>query len=713
MQKAAQDSQGFLGKVQTLGKVAAGAVGVGVTAAVGAVGLVIGKTLPMAADFQDRLVGLQIAASQSGLSFDQLHDSALAVGGDTRLLGVSATGAADSMTGLYKAGLTTTEIFGDLQGYMAGTAQLGGALRASIDLAAATELNMVSASDLAAVALATFGGELETEAERADFVNGALNNLVQAADASVAEVSGLADALKNVGPVASSMGMSIEETNNALAILSTRGIQGSEAGTALKSMLANMRRTTPAVTTAMEELGVSLYDAHGEFVGLPSVIEQMQGAMAGLTQEQRDQYVQTIAGSYGMNALNTLLAEGTAGWDAMAEATANAAGIQEQAAAKAQTFSGRMEALKGTLEAAGIKIGEAFLPAATTLINTFSNIVDQVGPRVTEFFEGLGPVLERVATAISLFVSGLAAGADPVSALQGALAGIGLTELANTIGDVRTKVLELWAVVQPYVEQAAAWIGQNVELQDVLIALGIAIAAVVLPALWGIVTAAAPIIAVAVLLVAVVAALRQAWETNFLGIRDFFAAVVVNLQTVGQAFAALFRGDWEAFMAALKTIWQNNWDLMVSVLSSIGGKILDAVRSIIDRIKTAFTSFDWGALGKAIIDGIANGIKAGASAIAEAAKAAARAALDAAKRILGISSPSRAFALVGRQMMYGMAGGISATARVPAMASMDAATRTVRSSETVYNFEMNVTPGEFRERDVVGGFEVMRALVGA
>ena len=48
------------------------------------------------------------------MSFDELHDAALTVGDDTRLMGVSASGAAESLTGLYKAGLSTTEIFGEV-----------------------------------------------------------------------------------------------------------------------------------------------------------------------------------------------------------------------------------------------------------------------------------------------------------------------------------------------------------------------------------------------------------------------------------------------------------------------------------------------------------------------------------------------------------------------------------------------------------------------
>lgn len=568
---------------QGLGKVALAGGLAAVTGVVAGVAAVVHSTLPLAQEFQDQLAGLSIAASSSGLSLDELHDAALSVGGDTRLLGVSATGAADSMTGLYKAGLSTVEIFGDLQGYMAGTAELGGALRAAIDMAAATELDMVQASDLAAVALATFGGELETEAERAEFVNSALNNMVQAADASVAEVTGLAEALKSVGPTASSMGISIEDTNNALAILSTRGIQGAEAGTSLKSMLANMRRPTDTVTEALEELNVNLYDAEGVFVGLPNLIEQMQNSMAGLTDEQRDLYVQTLAGTYGMNALNTLLAEGTEGWDDMAAATAAAAGIQEQAAIKAGTFSGMMEGLGGTIETLKIGIGEAFLPVAQDLIGTFGNIVEDIGPRVTEFFEQtLGPALESAATFVGTFVTALLSGEEPVAALQAGLAGLGLDQVAEAVGGVAEGVKGLWDTVQPYVETVMEWIGQNIELEDVLIAVGIAIASVVVPAVISLVASASPILIILLALIGVVAGLRAAWENDFLGMRTAitsfwensvkpaFEAVVAWLQENIPVAIQAAADFWEnTLKPALETVWEFIQDNVIPIIKTV------------------------------------------------------------------------------------------------------------------------------------------------
>jgi TP901 family phage tail tape measure protein len=402
-----------------------GAINIALSAArelAGALQAAVVDSVKLAGSFESQVAELGIAAKESGLSTEQLHDAALAVGGDTRLLGVSATGAADAMTGLFKAGLTAGEIFGDLDGYMAGTSELGGALRASIDLAAASQLDMVEASDLAAITLATFGGELGTTEERAAFVNAAMDNFVKAADASVSEVPGLADALTNVGSTAAMLGIPLEDVVNALALLSTRGIQGAEAGTALKSMLTNMQRPTEDTTAAWNDIGVSMYDAEGNMRALPAIMTDVEGGLSGMTEEQRNLWVQQVAGTYGMKAMATLLAEGKVGWEDMAAATEAATGINEQAAIKANTTAGRMEALAGNVETLKIEVGEKLLPYLIDFVNWLIPMIDQYGPTILRIFDNWIESAEGLAAAFSPL-------AEPIQLLMEAF-----TELMAALG---------------------------------------------------------------------------------------------------------------------------------------------------------------------------------------------------------------------------------------------------------------------------------------
>jgi TP901 family phage tail tape measure protein len=506
------------------------------------------EAVNLAADFEKQMAILSIAASSSGMTFDELHDAAIAVGGDVRLLGVSATGAGDAMTGLYKAGLTTTEIFGDLNAYMNEGAELGGALRAAIDLAAATELDMVQASDLAAVALATFGGELETEEERAQFVNEAMNNMVKAADASVAEVSDLAAAMANIGPTAAAFGFKFEDVNNALAILSTRGIAGAEAGTALKSMLTNIMRPTDDVQEALNNLGISLYDAEGNMKSLPQIIGMFEKAMSGLTEEERNTYTQMLAGTYGMKAMNTLMAEGVEGWDAMALATQNAAGIQEQAAAQAATFSGQMEALDGTLETLKITLGEALLPYLTQFASWAGEWVSQNGPQLAASFgELVGWLAENLPTAIAT-------------------------------------VIAVWnEVLVPAFQGLVDLLGKNG-----LIAALVALAAVLL----------APLIPIALLGAALVA-LGLLWnqygEQVRLILEQLGVIIAYGLNEASTTLTTWFtdglaqwKANWEMFQIIVGTVWNNIKTSVENAVNAIKGFI----QGVIDKIRSVAIP-DW------------------------------------------------------------------------------------------------------------------------
>lgn len=98
--------------------------------------------------------------------------------------------------------------------------------------------------------------------------------------------------------------------------------------------------------------------------------------------------------------------------------------------------------------------------------------------------------------------------------------------------------------------------------------------------------------------------------------------------------------------------------LAVGIVQGIP-KVLAAIPQVIAGIVEGFTNHSWEEVGGNIISGIANGIASGVGAIANAAKNAAASALGAAKRFLGIASPSKVMRdEVGKMIPAGIAGGI-------------------------------------------------------
>lgn len=99
-------------------------------------------------------------------------------------------------------------------------------------------------------------------------------------------------------------------------------------------------------------------------------------------------------------------------------------------------------------------------------------------------------------------------------------------------------------------------------------------------------------------------------------------------------------------------------ELAVGLIQAIP-QVVAAIPQIITNIVNTFKSWNWGEIGSNIISGIASGISSGVGAIISAAQQAAQAALNAAKRFLGIASPSKVMRdQVGKFIPEGLAVGI-------------------------------------------------------
>ncbi|WP_105121228.1 phage tail tape measure protein, partial [Streptococcus suis] len=87
--------------------------------------------------------------------------------------------------------------------------------------------------------------------------NRVTDSLSFVANKTKAGFSDMGLAMEYVGPVANSVGMSIEETASAIGILSNAGIDGQKAGTALRGALSKLLDPSKENAAAFEHLGFS------------------------------------------------------------------------------------------------------------------------------------------------------------------------------------------------------------------------------------------------------------------------------------------------------------------------------------------------------------------------------------------------------------------------------------------------------------------------
>lgn len=371
---------------------------VGTAAAAGA-GLAVKSYM----DFDKAMSSVRATGDDARGAFDQLREAAIQAGADTAF---SATEAAEGIENLAKAGVSSADI-------------LGGGLTGALDLAAAGQIDVASASETAATALTQFNLTGQDVPHIADL-------LAAGAGKAQGEVSDMAAALQQSGLVASQFGLSIEETTGTLAAFASAGLIGSDAGTSFRAMLMALANPAEETKETMQQLGIAAYDAQGNFVGITSLAQQLQDRLGGLTQAQRDAALAQIFGNDAVRAANVLFKDGAAGIQGWIANVDDAGYASETAATKLDNLAGDLEAFKGSLETALIGLGEnadgplrGLVQGATDAVNAFNDLPGPVKGATLAIVGGGGLV--------ALGAAGLMKLVTTISDTRDALDNLGIT----------------------------------------------------------------------------------------------------------------------------------------------------------------------------------------------------------------------------------------------------------------------------------------------
>jgi hypothetical protein len=172
-----------------------------------------------------------------------------------------------------------------------------------------------------------------------------------------------------------------------------------------------------------------------------------------------------------------------------------------------------MEQLGGAMESFMISVG-------TPLIQSFlTPVAQKMGDAIakgTELAQTIGDEMKRGFEATGTYLGAF------MEALDNFLPDEQTERVWQFIDAVTSIKDRIMAVLGPITSA----IGQFVSWKDVLIVLAGVVASIVIPILWGIVTAAAPVIAVFAALVGAVALIRNAWERDWGGIQEKVQAVI-------------------------------------------------------------------------------------------------------------------------------------------------------------------------------------------
>lgn len=348
----------------------------------------------MANNFNDAMSQAAGALDKPMSEMEDLRQLAIQTGQDTVF---SATDAGNAITELAKGGLTEADI-------------KAGALKTTMDLAASSGMDLGEAANVVVQAMGAFGLSANESAEAA-------NALAGAAAASSTDVEPLTQALAQCSAGAKNAGWSIQETTAVLARFADAGIEGSDAGTSLKTMLQRLAAPTDSAATMIEQLGIQTRDSNGDLLGASEIAEELQNKLGGLDSASRDAALSTIFGSDAMRAATVMMDSGTEGIQKYINAANDQEAAQRLANSQMSDGSRAIEELKGSLETAAIQIGDTLAPIVqkvaeliTALVNKFSALpegVQQVIVVVGILVAALGPLLMIIGQ-ISLGISAVA-----------------------------------------------------------------------------------------------------------------------------------------------------------------------------------------------------------------------------------------------------------------------------------------------------------------
>jgi TP901 family phage tail tape measure protein len=379
--------------------------------------------LKVSGDFESSMNQVRAVTGATGQDFEGLRGLAQDLGRTTQF---SATQAADAMYYLSSAGFDTNQVMETLPGVL--------------QLAAAANMDLATAADIASNILSAFG----MEASDLGRINDGLVATFQNTNTNVQQ---LGEAMSYAAPVAAALGVDFEDAAAAIGMMGNAGIQGSTAGTSLRMAMTALAQETGPAAEKMRELGINAMDAEGNLLPLDEIVRQLEGSGASAAD------MMDLFGQRAGPAMMALVSQGSDALGELSEELRNSGGIAEQVAGvQMEGLNGALARLKSAMEGAAIAIGDSGLLSnaanfAESLAGMFTRLAE-TNPELLNFavmIAGAAAAVGPATWAIGGMVTGFGKVIGAINPVTIAL-GLGLTAVglyAKAKADARQRVEEL------------------------------------------------------------------------------------------------------------------------------------------------------------------------------------------------------------------------------------------------------------------------------
>lgn len=538
------------------------------------------------ADFEDTMSQTAGALNIPMSQMSGMRSLALKMGADTQF---SAKEAGEAMVELAKGGLTEAQI-------------KGGALKATMDLAASSGMELGNSANVVVQAMGAFGLS-------ADKSSVAANALAGAAAASSTDVEPLTQGLAQCGAQAHLAGWNIQDTTAVLGAFADAGVNGADAGTSLKTMLQRLSAPTGEAAKLMNKYGINVRNSNGTMKSASEVAQLLHDKLGKLSPAARDAAMQTIFGSDASRAAAIMMNNGAAGLAKYTKATYDQTSASRLADSQMGDTNRSIEQMKGSLETAGIALSTILNPIVRDVANkiqdltnkftalpapvqkvvlAIAGIVAAAGPAIV----GFGKLASGIG-AIQKLLGGLGAGAKVVKDVSGSVSALG--KVGSGVGNVFKSLGSVFKTVGSGIGSAAKVLGSGLKVVGSGILSGLKGIGGAVKSLF-LLLAANPAVLIIAAIAAIVGALIYAYNHCKAfrdGVNAVFGAIGNFFKTIGTGIANFFTKTLPGAFTAIGNFFG-------SIGSSIGNFVTKTVPA-------AFSALP------GIVGGVWNNVKTGAS----------------------------------------------------------------------------------------------------
>lgn len=531
-----------------------------VTATVTALGT---ASVKMAADFEAAMSKVAAVSGASASEMEALTAKAREVGSKTKF---SASEAAEAMNYMAMAGWKTEDMLSGIEGVM--------------NLAAASGEDLATTSDIVTDALTAFGLTAQDSGHFADVLAAASSN-------ANTNVSMMGETFKYCAPIAGSLGFSVEDTAEAIGLMANAGIKSTQAGTSLRTIMANLSGEVKICGANIGEVTIATSNADGTMRDLSDILADCRVAFSGLSESEKAAAAESLVGKNAMSGFLALMNAGEGDINKLSGAIDNCDGAaQNMADTMNDNLEGQLTILKSALEELAISFGQLLIPALREVVqwlqgfigflNSLPEGVKKTIMVIALVAAALGPVLiiiGKVISAIGTIMTIVPKVAGVINVVKGAFAALNATMLANPIVLIIAAIaalvaafIYLWNNCEGFRQ---FWINLWENVKQIAVAVWEGLKTFFAAAWQAISTTA---------------------QTIWNGIRNFFSVLWEGIKTIFTTVLNVIKTIVTTYFNVYKTIITTVFNAIRTVITTILNAIKTVITTVWNTIKNVFTT---------------------------------------------------------------------------------------------------------------------------